>query len=299
MILLTSNNDIIQVTTGSTGTVKCHASYVDNLSGVITPLRTNTPVISGAVTTTIVPVPAAGTQRNVKYLSVRNDHASASNLVTVQHFDGTTTTPLWTGTLLAQEEIVYQDGVGWIYYDAAGAIRPSTKLPAIMTNASTTAQTPFATDTYLVGSNILIPTSAPLIGSRYNCRFDVTKTAAGTATPTVILRVGTSGTVSDAAIVTFTGAAQTAAVDAGFIEIDAVFRTIGSGTAATIQGTYQLRHNLAVTGLGSVNPAGFQLILVTSSGFSSAVAASIIGLSVNGGASAAWTIQLVETEFIP
>jgi len=126
MILLTSTSDKIQVITGSATTVQVHSSWVDNAAGTITPGRTNTPTISGAATTDVVASPAASTQRNVKFLSVRNDHASLSNLITIQHTDGTNIEKLWSGTLLAQEEVCFTEAAAWQYLDANGALKPST-----------------------------------------------------------------------------------------------------------------------------------------------------------------------------
>jgi hypothetical protein len=105
VLLLTSTSDKIQVVTGSSGTVEVHASWVDNASGTITPDRANTS-ISSATTTDVVDSPGASTQRNVKLLAVRNDHASTSNTVEIRHTDGTTPVTLWSGTLLAGEAVV-------------------------------------------------------------------------------------------------------------------------------------------------------------------------------------------------
>lgn len=144
MLLLTSTSDLVQIITGSTGTVEVHASWMDNLSGTITPGRTNTPVISTATTTTVVAAPAASTQRNVKKLSIRNDHASTSNLIEVQHTDGTNVATLWKGTLLAGEMVKLNAGGDWIYYDANGSVKPATAkfeawlyVTADVTNATT------------------------------------------------------------------------------------------------------------------------------------------------------------------
>lgn len=153
----------------------------------------------------------------------------------------------------------------------------------------------FATDTYLVGSSIALPAGSPYVGSTYHCVFDVAKTAAGTATPIITLRIGTAGSTADAAICTFTFTAGTAAVDVGTIEVWATFRTVGSGTSAVLQGRAQIKHNLSITGLVNLVSPTLQ---VTSAGFNSTTASTIIGLSVNGGLSAAWTVQLVRSELI-
>jgi hypothetical protein len=162
-------------------------------------------------------------------------------------------------------------------------------------NQSVAAQGPaFSADTYLVGSAISIPSGYPRVGTLYRASFDVSKTAAGTATPIIVLRIGTLGTTADAAICTFTFSAGTAAADLGIVSVWGLFRTVGSGTSAVVQGRAEIRHGLsATTGLISLVS---QTLQVTSGGFDSTIANTIIGLSVNGGASAAWTVQLVESE---
>jgi len=164
----------------------------------------------------------------------------------------------------------------------------------VLSNQSvTTPAAGFAADTYLVGSSILLPNGFARVGTTYRLSFDVTKTGAGVAAPVLTVRFGTLGTTGDAAVLTFTFNIQTAVIDNGIFDIIATFRTVGSGTLAVLQGIANLRHNLAATGLGSVNPAGWQSVIVTSAGFNSTPNSSIIGCSVNGGTSAAWTISLV------
>lgn len=165
-------------------------------------------------------------------------------------------------------------------------------------NQAVASVTGYASDTYLAGSSVALASAFPLVGTQFYCIFDVTKSAAGIAAPIIVLRYGTAGAVGDAAICTFTFNAQTGVADNGTFEIYATFRTIGTGTSAVVQAFSVLKHNLAATGLGSVNPAGFQQVIVTSSGFNSAVASSILGVSVNGGASASWTTTLVQSNLL-
>lgn len=178
--------------------------------------------------------------------------------------------------------------------DDAGAIK---QMLFGLKNQAVADVTGYAADTYLAGSSLALGAVSPLkVGSRYRLRFDVTKTAAGVAAPVIILRYGVNGSVADAAICTFTFNIQTAVIDNGVFEIEALFRVVGA--AAVIKAWSTLRHNLAVTGLGSVNPAGWQQLLVLSGAFNSAVANSILGVSINGGAAAAWTTTLVESEIL-
>src|SRR4029077_18291919 len=123
MILLTSTSDAISVVTSSAANTDIHASWMDNLSGVVTPGRTNTASITSATTTTIVAAPAVSTQRNVKTLAIRNRHASTSQDVTVKHTDGTNNLELIKSTLAAGEELIYTDAQGWAQFLASGAVK--------------------------------------------------------------------------------------------------------------------------------------------------------------------------------
>ncbi len=128
MILLTSTSDLLSVDTGSSGNIDVHASYVDYNGTVVTPGRTNTAQITGTVAspgTTIVGSPGGSTQRNVKHVSIRNAHASNSNAITVEHWDGVTHTTMVKYTLLAGESLQYWDERGWIVIDASGGIKNS------------------------------------------------------------------------------------------------------------------------------------------------------------------------------
>lgn len=148
MLLLTSTSDKIQIVTTTTANIDVHASFVDLAAGVVTAGRLNSK-ISTATTTDVVASPAASTTRNVKTLQIANVHASASNVVTIQHTDGTNVVQLESVTLLAGERISYREGVGMRVIDAAGAekVNPVTiagqlsvfRLGADVTNATTTA----------------------------------------------------------------------------------------------------------------------------------------------------------------
>lgn len=160
-------------------------------------------------------------------------------------------------------------------------------------NAAVSAVTGYAADTYLVGSSIAIPAGSLKAKTMYSCTFNVVKTGAGAATPIINIRIGTVGSTADTSRGALTFSAQTAVIDEGTFRVDAVFRTVGSGTTAVLQTVGELRHRLSITGLG-VGVSESEI--ATSAGFDSTVANSIIGLSVNGGASASWTISLVNCE---
>lgn len=167
--------------------------------------------------------------------------------------------------------------------------------PTNMRNYSTSNQgAGFASDTYVTGSNITLPANLPDAGTAYELVIGGSKTAAGTATPIVYLRFGTNGTTADTAICTFTFSAGTAATDTFTLTVRGLFRTVGSGTSAVVQGLASLQSQ-PTTGTSLL----LKSVLSTSSGFDSTVANSILGVSINAGTSASWTLNYVRAVLIP
>lgn len=120
MLLLTSTSDIVRVVTASAvSTITVHASYVDNNAGTITPGRTNTNITT-ATTTTVVASPGSGVQRNVNGIFITNNNTASSCAITVQHFDGTTSTDLMGFTLLPGENCILDENGDWSHHDASG-----------------------------------------------------------------------------------------------------------------------------------------------------------------------------------
>jgi hypothetical protein len=120
MLLLTSTSSLVRVNTASSGDIRVHASWLDVLSWAVTPGSTDTASISGTGNTTVVASPASSTARNVKNLTIFNVHATVSNLVYVEHYDGTTAEKLWSGTLQPGESVVMDDKGVWTPYTANG-----------------------------------------------------------------------------------------------------------------------------------------------------------------------------------
>jgi hypothetical protein len=113
MLILSSTTDALQVFTGNAGSIDVHASWMDNVSGAVQPGRTNTPTITTATTTTVVPSPAASIQRNLKTLHIRNRGTGPSD-VGVIHTDGTTPVFLNRVSLPAGYTLEYVDEVGFL-----------------------------------------------------------------------------------------------------------------------------------------------------------------------------------------
>lgn len=181
-----------------------------------------------------------------------------------------------------------------------GAVPGTISVPNLLESAFSTVNNPgnFNADTYLTGSAVALPPGGFKAGHCYSCLFDMAKTAAGTAALAITVRLGTAGTTSDAAILTFTFGAGTAAGDTGIFEVYFHFRTVGSGTAAVIAGAAECSHLLAATGLVSTGASGWGTILGVSSGFDSTVSNNFLGLSVNGGASFVGTNTIVEAKLL-
>ncbi len=243
--------------------------------------------------------PSAGTDMIIDNIKVSNPGAS-TRIVTFYKTKNSTTydaTTQWATLTLLTAESAEWNGLGWTVYTAQGIAKTAPVSGGLLiTNASVAAQAGFATDTYLAGSGLLLPTGLIRAGTNLYWDFDAVKTLAGVAAPTVIIRIGTAGAIGDTARVTFTFSAQTAVVDRAIFRIWANFRSVGAGTAAVVAGIASLHHQLAVTGFNTVQPAGLQTLAVTSAGFDSTPAASYAGLSVNGGASAAWTVTVVQAQ---
>lgn len=160
-------------------------------------------------------------------------------------------------------------------------------------NAAIAAQgAGFSSDTYVTNSDILIPSFGLQAKTVITWRISASKTAAGVATPVYSIRIGANRTTADTARLQITGPAQTAAADVGLLTIMLTVRSIGA--SGVIQGVTAWTHNGAAVGFCN-NDAG--AVEGTISGFdNSALGGSYVGLSIDGGASAAWTLTQVVTE---
>ena len=172
---------------------------------------------------------------------------------------------------------------------------PETNLPnRFFTNFATAGQTPAATTrTYVTGSALGPFTAGTLaVGTILRWKFDLTKTAAGSASSTFDIAFGTAGTTADTAYVSFTKPSGTAAADQGWVEISAVVKT--AGASGVVIGNFRLIHNLAATGHAQV-PA---VSVVTTSGTVNLATPTYAGICITTGASDAITINQVEAEAI-
>jgi len=294
LLLLNTTTDKIQVITSAAATLDVNASFIDITNADPPAMKGSTSgrqntAITTATTTDIVAAPAASTVRNVKALNIRNKHASLETDVTVQFNQSSTLFELFKETLAAGEELQFVEGVGFFKVAAA--------MTELTTGAATTAQiAAHSADTYYIGIPV---TSNGITRLQAGCYFDwtfgVTKAAAGTAAPTINIRFGTAGSVSDTSRCLMTLAAQTAAADSGVIQVQGTFRVVGA--SAVIVGRASLWHQLATTGL-NVTTTGYQLVQTVGGAFDSTPVGSILGLSVNPGTAGAWVVESVDVDAV-
>lgn len=163
-------------------------------------------------------------------------------------------------------------------------------------NAAVAAQgAGFATDTYVTNSDLIIPVFGLQAKSYFLWMISASKTAASTAQPVYSIRIGTGRATTDTARLQLTAPAQTAVADIGTLYVMVTVRSVGSGSSAVLQGSAWWAHrgtaaNTTTSGTGFANDSTGH-VEATSSGFdSSAMAGQYIGLSINGGTSASWTL---------
>lgn len=161
-------------------------------------------------------------------------------------------------------------------------------------NAAIAAQgAGFATDTYVTNSDLIIPSFSMQAKSRIIWALSGSKTAAGVATPIYQIRIGSAKTTADTSRLTLTGPAQTAIADIGTLYIMLTCRSVG--VSGVIQGTAWWVHrgtaaSTTVSGVGFANDTTGH-VEGTSAGFdNTALGGLFVGLSINGGGSAAWTL---------
>ena len=163
-------------------------------------------------------------------------------------------------------------------------------------NAATAAQgAGFSSDTYVTNSDILIPSFGFQAKAKFLWRISASKSGASTAQPVYTVRIGSGRTTSDTSRLALTAPAQTAIADIGTLNVMVTVRSIGA--SGVLQGTAWWDHRgtaaSSTIGVGFAND-GSGHVEGTAAGFDmSSVAGNYIGLSINGGTSASWTITQV------
>lgn len=183
----------------------------------------------------------------------------------------------------AGQGVIYLDTTSKMLYakDDAGLYHGTYRRAAVAAQGAG-----FASDTYVTNSGLLIPGFGMQAGMTFMWWISASKTAASTATPVYTVRIGANQTTADTSRVAVTGPAQTAAADVGLLTIMVTVRNVGA--SGVIQAHTSWSHNGAAAGFCN-NDAG----AVEASGAAydnSAQGGLYVGLSINGGASSAWTL---------
>jgi hypothetical protein len=144
MLLLTTTSTLLRLVTNSAGDIEVAWSGVDANGTTFTPVGGTPANISTATTTTIVAAPASSTQRNVKDLNIANNHASNSNTLTIEQYDGTNAVVRWRGTLLAQERLVFDEAGQWTVYGSDGIPKTVAQLLELLFGAVGSGTVPAA-----------------------------------------------------------------------------------------------------------------------------------------------------------
>jgi hypothetical protein len=186
MILLKSTDSLRLVTSG-TADVDVVAFFGDLLSGAVTP-GNQAAAITSATTTTIVSSPASSTYRTIRFLAIRNHHATTSNTVTVQFYNGSTAYEIHEVTLAAGELLSYDEANGWQYINAQGLAQTSNAQGSMAPAVSSLSTTVLSSD--VTNNNATPNTIADVTGlsfsvtsgNKYWFRFVIPYTSAATTT---------------------------------------------------------------------------------------------------------------------
>jgi hypothetical protein len=136
VIFLTSTSDKLYVVTQGNATYDVQGAYIDWDGSRFTLGRVNF-TIPGAATTDIITAPAAGVQRHIQRVTMRNTHASLRGNANFYHTDGVNGIVLWAVNFNAGSTVQYSDtrcweqfsapygGITQIMYGAWGAYPPN------------------------------------------------------------------------------------------------------------------------------------------------------------------------------
>lgn len=190
LILKGSTSEKIQLITASAGSIRPSYDRIKLNGSTYTPDSAPPAAITTAATTDII-VGVASEFHNIQHLSFFNDHASVSNLITVQRTDGTNTSPLWKGTLLPGECVIRDEIGNWHHYDSKGteyemnttsALRVA-RLAADVSNSTTTAakitglDMPLEAGTYQFRYTIIYQAGATTTGVKFSVNHTGTVTS--------------------------------------------------------------------------------------------------------------------------
>ncbi len=187
MLILAQTTDSIEIVLAGAPVTQLpfYATYRDVNTTDYTPGR-NAGTTNGTTAVTVIPAPAASTQRVIDHINVFNPN-TANSVVTVRLNLNGTIYILHTVTLAQNERLQYQEGVGWACYTTAGAVKTSLNQG---TNSVSTGNSRVVLGADVVNNNATANTIASVTGlefavtagQRYGFLFVIRYTAAATTT---------------------------------------------------------------------------------------------------------------------
>ena len=281
--------------------------------GAIAPTSVNNITFTGPTVTRTVTFPDAATTVPTITQALTFSGPTAARTITLpdanftvartdagQTFTGASTATSWNlvtpviqgASASGASNIDLSGGTGYLR-PPTGGLYLSGGQQRYLNNYSTTSQSPTAaTRTYITGSNLAFTAGNIRVGTIFRWKFNLTKTAAGTAASTIDIAFGTAGTTADTARVSFTKPAGTAVVDEGWVTVEAIVRT--NSSTGVVVGEFTMIHNLSATGHMTIPAA---CVNTVSSTFNTTTVTNV-GLCITTGASDAITIQQCTAEAI-
>lgn len=158
---------------------------------------------------------------------------------------------------------------------------------------TTQALTAGTTNQYITASGLILP-AAPNLLTVVRYSIVISKAAAGGTGPqTWTLKCGTTGSVVDATLGSFSLGTNSAVADVGKMDILATFNSVGS--TGVVQMSAAFSHSLASTGLNTVP---VQIVNATSGATDFTVSNLIFGVALLPGTTNAITVTQVVGEII-
>jgi len=225
MLILHATTDIIRVVTGSAADVEPAVSLMEADNGtppIVQDIPNLGPLasITTATTTTIADCTTANRRRNIKHISLYNNHASQATTCRVEFSDGTLVSVLANVNLLAGEMLVFTQGGVWIHYDSNGAVYPSVGNAASVAEMEAGA----ALDKYVAPGTqhrhpghpkcwgvVTVSAGAPTLAANYNLT-SITDTATGDIVFTIATDFSSTAYALNHAVEIITGAFAVATV---------------------------------------------------------------------------------------
>ena len=136
MLILSTVNESIELVTGLIGQVDWTVSWADNTTTTFTPGSSDN-TLSVPSTISMIPAPAAATQRQVKLITIINRDSTVTQTITVQkNTSGAKRSLVNSIPLLPNEVLEYIDGQGFLSLSPFAVRKISSSVSFVNTQAT-------------------------------------------------------------------------------------------------------------------------------------------------------------------